>query len=61
MMLENEEDSGGEDDTGELTGEQWEEEGDNSDEEEGEKSGNETMEEGDGENKQMSLLQRGRE
>ena len=50
-MLENDEDSGGEGDTGELTGEQWEEEGDNSDEEEGEKSGNETMEEGDGENK----------
>lgn len=49
MMLD--EDSGGEDDTGELTGELWQEDGGDSDEEAGEKSGSETMEEGDGENR----------
>ena len=37
MMLE--EESGGEDDTGELTGEQLEEDGDDSDAEVGEESG----------------------
>ena len=46
MMLE--EDEGSDDDTGELTGEQWQEGEDDSDEEGGEESCNETMEEGDG-------------
>ena len=45
-----EEDTGGEDDTRELTGEQWQEDGGDSDDDVGEMSGSGTIEEGDGEN-----------
>ena len=45
-----EEDSGGEDDTEELTGEEWQEDGGDSDDDVGEISGSEIIEEGDGEN-----------